>query len=61
MKKLFKQIPLIFKELKLVEWPGSKKTMQMTLLVLVISLFVGIIIVVFDTLLFKGRNIILEL
>jgi preprotein translocase SecE subunit len=61
MKKLFKQISLIFKELKLVEWPSSKKTMQMTVLVLVISFFVGIIIVVFDTLLFKGRNIILEL
>lgn len=61
MKKIFEQISFIFKELKIVEWPNSKKTMEMTLLVLVISLFVGIIIVVFDTFLFKGRNIILEL
>ena len=60
-KKLSQTIKLTLKELKLVEWLSWKATIQSTLLVLVISLLVGIIIVVFDTTLFEGRNIILDL
>jgi len=60
-KKIFRPISLIFKELRLVEWISAKKTFQYTLLVLVISFFVGIIIVVFDTIFFKGRNLLTEL
>lgn len=60
-KKIFNPIRLIVKELKLIEWLTFKKTLQSTLLVLVISLLVGIIIVIFDTTLFKLRNIIIEL
>ncbi|MBN2016191.1 preprotein translocase subunit SecE [Candidatus Dojkabacteria bacterium] len=61
MKKLLRPITLTIKELKLVEWISFKQTVRYTLLVLVISFFIGIIIVVFDTILFRGRNIILEL
>jgi len=60
-KKLYQSVKLTFKELKLVEWLSWKATIQSTLLVLVISLLVGIIIVIFDTTLFEGRNIILDL
>lgn len=60
-KKIFNPIRLIIKELKLIEWLTLEKTLQSTLLVLVISLLVGIIIVIFDTTLFKLRNIIIEL
>jgi len=61
IKKITNPIRLVFKELKLIEWLSIKKTLYSTLLVLVISLFVGIIIVIFDTTLFKLRNVIIEL
>ena len=61
IKKFLNPIQLIFKELKLIEWLSFKKMLNSTLLVLVISLLVGIIIVIFDTTLFKLRNIIIEL
>jgi preprotein translocase SecE subunit len=65
MKKIFKvitnPIKLIARELKLVEWLTLKETMNYTLFVLVISVFVGIIIVVFDSVFFQVRNVILDL
>jgi preprotein translocase SecE subunit len=65
IKNLFKfitnPIRLIVRELKLVEWLTLKQTMNYTLFVLVISVFVGIIIVVFDTVFFNVRNVILDL
>lgn len=65
MKKIFRKITqpitLIFKELKKVEWISFKQTVQYTFLILVISFFVGIIIVALDTIFFEGRNIIIEL
>ena len=60
-KKLVQPITLVFKELKLVEWLSLKKTINSTLLVLVISICVGIIIVVFDFMLYQGRNLITDL
>ncbi len=61
LKNIFQPIKLLIIELKLVEWPSLKVAVQSTALVLVISVFVGIIIVVFDTVLFEGRNFILDL
>ena len=61
IKKIINPFTLIAREMKLVEWISFKKTTNYTLLVLVISFFVGIIIVVFDVVLFKARNIILTL
>jgi len=61
IKKIINPFALIAREMKLVEWISFKKTTNYTLLVLVISFFVGIIIVVFDVVLFKARNIILTL
>jgi preprotein translocase SecE subunit len=61
IKKIINPLTLIAREMKLVEWISFKKTTNYTLLVLVISFFVGIIIVVFDVVLFKGRDIILTL
>ncbi|MBU0976335.1 MAG: preprotein translocase subunit SecE [Patescibacteria group bacterium] len=65
MKKIFKKITqpinLILKELKKVEWISFTQTVQYTFLILVISLFIGIIIVALDTVFFEGRNIIIEL
>lgn len=65
MNKLFNKITrpirLTFKELKRVEWLSFEETMKATMLVLVISFFVGIIIVVLDTAFFNARNFIIEL
>ncbi len=58
MKKIFRPITLIFKELKQVEWISLKQTIQYTVLVLVISIFIAIITIAFDTIFYKARSII---
>ncbi|MDD3647239.1 MAG: preprotein translocase subunit SecE [Candidatus Dojkabacteria bacterium] len=65
MKKIIKRITqpvtLILKEMKKVEWISFQQTVQYTFLILVISFFIGIIIVALDTVFFEGRNFIIEL
>jgi len=59
LKKLINPFKLIITELKLVEWLTLKQTVNSTLLVLAVSLFVGIMIVAFDIIFYRARNIII--
>lgn len=59
LKRIFKPVILIYRELKKVEWLSLSQTIKATLLVLVISGLLGIIIVVFDLTFFKIREITL--
>ena len=61
LMNLGQQIKLIFKELQQVEWLSWQDTVKSTTLVLVISFFVGIIIVALDAIFFKTRNLITNL
>lgn len=61
IKKPFKYVLLMLNELKLVEWISARQTVQYTALVLVISIFIGIMIVVFDLGLLKGRGVLFDL
>ncbi len=59
VKKIFQPFILIIKELKQVEWLSFPESIRSSVLVLVISTFIGIIIVVFDIVFYKLRDILI--
>jgi preprotein translocase subunit SecE len=50
----------IVDELKKVTWPTKKKTIRLTLIVIVISLIIGLYIGIIDILLTKGLEFVMS-
>jgi preprotein translocase SecE subunit len=49
----------LFTELKLVEWLSFKETTRLTLIVLVVTIFFGVLIALLDLAFFKLRDLII--